>query len=121
MKINDCGVVTKLKAALVGLAMMVAGTGTAHAIAFDIQWSGLSNYTMTGMLSYDDALIGTGAINEDDIDALMIEVFLSGVSQGTWDLLTDGENGNFSRLRIVPMLMNRLRLERYVKTSKIWE
>ncbi|KAL7551835.1 hypothetical protein ACHAWF_015035 [Thalassiosira exigua] len=32
----------------------------------------------------------------------------------------DADYGNFVQLRIVPMFMNRLRLERWEKTSKIW-
>ncbi len=76
--------------ALVGLAMM-GMAGTANAILFDISWTGAGGYTMDGMFGYNDALIGTGAINETQIDSLMIEVFLSGASQGTWDLVADGD------------------------------
>ncbi len=57
-----------------------------HTIAFNIDWTGADTYSMTGMFSYDDSLIGTGAIDETDIDTLMIEVFQAGLSQGTWDL-----------------------------------
>ena len=45
---------------------------------------------MTGMFSYSDALINTGAIDETQIDTLMIDVLLNGVSQGTWNL-ADGQ------------------------------
>lgn len=45
---------------------------------------------MTGMFSYSDALINTGAINGSQIDTLMIDILLNGVSQGTWNL-ADGQ------------------------------
>jgi hypothetical protein len=68
---------------------------SARAIGFDISWTGSNGYTMSGMFSYDDSLIGTGAIDETDLDTLMIEVFLNAASQGTWDL-ADGSGGQLS-------------------------
>jgi len=61
-------------------------TLSAQAIEFDISWTGPNNYTMTGMFGYTDPLINTGAIDETQIDFLMIEGFLNGGSIGTWDL-----------------------------------
>jgi len=61
-----------------------------HAIGFTISWTGTGGYTMTGMFSYSDALINTGAIDETQIDTLMIDVLLNGVSQGMWNL-ADGQ------------------------------
>jgi len=79
-----------------GLSGLVPGA--ASAISFDISWTGANGYSMTGMFSYDDSLIGTGAIDETDIDSLMIEGFLSGSSIGSWSLpavTPTGFNFNF--------------------------
>jgi hypothetical protein len=70
----------------------VSFPSSARAIAFDISWTGSGGYTMSGTFSYDDSLIGTGAIDETDIDTLMITVFKDGASQGTWNL-ADGSGG----------------------------
>jgi hypothetical protein len=73
---------------ILATATIVCGllSGTAYGIAFEISWSGNDNYSMTGMFSYPDALINTGAIDENDITSLMIDVLLNGSSVGTWDL-----------------------------------
>lgn len=70
----------------------VSFASSARAIAFDISWTGAGGYTMSGMFSYDDSFIGSGAIDKWDIDTLMIEVFKDGGSQGTWNL-ADGSGG----------------------------
>jgi hypothetical protein len=55
-------------------------------VGYDIEWTGTGGYTMDGMFSFDDSLLGTGAIDETDIDTFVIEGFLDNVSQGTFDL-----------------------------------
>lgn len=75
-------------------ALLVGGISTAHAIGFNISWTGANNYTMTGMFGYDDSLINTGAIDETQLDFFMIEGFLNGGSIGTWDL-ADGVTTSF--------------------------
>lgn len=77
---------------VVGLAM----AAPAKAVVFNIDWTGANGWTMTGMFGYDDSLIGTGPIDESEIDGLMIEVFDNGISQGSWDLNTDGVFGAFN-------------------------
>lgn len=77
-------------------ATLALASQPAQAISYAISWTGSGGYTMAGTFSYDDALIGTGAIDETQIDNLTIEVFLSGISQGSWDLLTDGVFGVFN-------------------------
>ena len=73
------------------LGLCVAGVtpGISSAVTFDISWTGANGYSMTGMFSYDDGLIGTGVIDETSIDTLMIEGVNSSGSIGTWNL-TDG-------------------------------
>ncbi len=61
----------------------------AEAVSFDISWIGNNNYTMDGFLSYDDAKIGTGRIDETDLTGFYIEGFLSGVSLGTFDYIVN--------------------------------
>jgi hypothetical protein len=68
------------------VTLLVTLPTLSHAIAFNIDWTGANGYTMTGMFSYDDSLINSGAIDETDIDTLMIEGFLNSVSIRTWDL-----------------------------------
>ena len=70
------------------LALLVTGLmpGVASAITIAISWTGANGYTLSGTMIYSDSLIGTGAIDETDIDSLTIEGFLNNVSIGTWDL-----------------------------------
>ena len=68
------------------LSMSVAAQAATYAISF----SGASGSSMTGTLEFDDSLMGTGVIDETDIDELSIEVFLNGVSQGSRSLIGDG-------------------------------
>ena len=77
----------RLIAGLVGLAVLsIAGSANCATVGYNLSWTGSDNYTMTGMFSFDSSLLNTGPIDETDIDSLMIEVFQSAVSQGTWDL-----------------------------------
>ena len=69
--------------------LVLAATG-ANAATYNIAWTGSSGYSMTGLLMFDDALMGTGVIDETQIDELAIEVFLNGASQGSRSLATDG-------------------------------
>ena len=78
-------------ALVVGLAM----AAPAKAVLYNIDWTGSSGWTMTGMFGFDDSLIGTGTIRESQIDSFMIEVFENGISQGTWDRNTDPLTGEF--------------------------
>jgi hypothetical protein len=87
-------------ARLFGAVLLTATTAVlapapARAITFDIDWTGALGWTLEGAFSYSDALIGTGPITEADLTSFQIEVFLSGVSQGTWDLFVDGETPGF--------------------------
>ncbi len=85
---------------LATLVLFLALTPSAHAVSEDLAWVGLNGYTMTGTFSYNDALIGTGPIDETQIDTLTIEGFRYGTSVGTWDLAdglgTGAEAFNFN-------------------------
>ena len=71
---------------ILAAALMSMFPAISHAISFDISWTGSANFTMTGMFSYNDGLINTGAIDETDIDTFMIEGFENGSSIGSWNL-----------------------------------
>ena len=77
-------------AGFLAITSLTALPSFSHAIGFNIGWTGSGGYSMTGMFSYSDALINTGAIDETQIDTLMIDVLLNGVSQGTWNM-ADGQ------------------------------
>lgn len=59
---------------------------SAHAISFDTSWTGSNDWSLSGMFSYDDSLINTGAITGNELDSLMFEVFNGNTSQGVWNL-----------------------------------
>jgi hypothetical protein len=76
---------------ILSIAALTIGVGIAipehaEAAVFDINWTGSSGYTLTGQLTFADSLLGTGVINESQIQNLSIDVFLNGVSQGTASL-----------------------------------
>ncbi len=79
---------TTILAATIAAAMSAAPTA-GLAASYAIGWTGANGYTMTGHFSFDDSLLGT-TIESDELDALSIEIFQNGVSQGTWDLFADG-------------------------------
>ena len=76
--------------AVASTMLLAANFEPANAIGFNIDWTGTGGYTMTGMFSYDDSLIGTGPINGTDVNTFMIEGFLNGSNVGTWDFFADG-------------------------------
>ncbi len=79
------------------LGLVVAGfmPGISSAVSFDISWAGANGYTMSGAFSYSDSLIGTGVIDENSIDTLMLEAYLNTQLIGTWNL-TDGSTTTFN-------------------------
>ena len=68
---------------IAAVAVALAGTVPAVAATFDISWEGSGGYSLAGQFSFSDSLLGTGAIDENDIDALSFTVFLSGIAQGS--------------------------------------
>ncbi len=74
-----------------------AGAANAGIIGYDFEWTGTSNYTMTGMFTFDEADAVDGAIRDSEVASLMFEGFLSGVSIGSTSNahLLAGFNFNF--------------------------
>ena len=71
----------------------------ANAIAFDFTWTGTGGYSVVGVLSYSDTLIGTGPIDETGVQAFVFDVLQGGAFQGTWSKaagIDPGFNFNFN-------------------------
>jgi hypothetical protein len=92
---------TKLLA-LAGIAIIaLASTSPAQAAieTYDISWTGTSNYSMTGVFSFDSS---AGAqVRDYEVTSLSIDVLHNGVSIGTWTLPTNQSlsfNFNFDAL-----------------------
>lgn len=72
---------------LPSLAFCLLGLATqAQAVTHNFTWVGLNGYYMTGSFSYDDSLIGTGVIDQSDIDTLQITGYRYGNPIGSWSL-----------------------------------
>ena len=73
-------------------AIVMAGSGATQvgAAAYNVKWTGADDWTLTGMFSFDDGLLGSTLVTEADLDVMMIEIFENGASQGTWDYFADG-------------------------------
>jgi len=74
-------------------AVLVFGgllASSAQAVDYKIAFQGSGGYSLSGTLSFDDALQGTGLIDETQISDLSIEVFQNGASIGTRSLSIDG-------------------------------
>lgn len=71
-------------------ALLAMAPIPAQAALYDISWTGASGYSLTGSFAFDDTLLGSGSIDETDLDSLIIEGFHNGGSVGSWDWLADG-------------------------------
>ncbi len=89
----------KLLAAFAVTAGCLTATNVAAA-TYNIDWTGNNGYSMTGLLSFDDALMDTGAIDETQISELSIDVMLNGVSLGTRSLTDDGPGSHASTFNL---------------------
>ena len=63
--------------------MSLPFSASAGIIGYDFEWTGASNYTMTGMFTFDEADAVDGAIRDGEVASLMYEEFLSGTSIGS--------------------------------------
>jgi hypothetical protein len=79
---------TRLLAAA-AIALSATASGAAAAAGYTIDWTGSGGYSMTGMFSFADGLLGT-VITGADLDSLMISVFDGGGLIDDWDLFADG-------------------------------
>ena len=69
-----------------GFLSILVWTTPTHAVVLDLSWVGFNGYTMAGTFSYNDALIGTGLINETQVDTLILDFSRYGSPIGAWDL-----------------------------------
>ena len=72
--------------ACAGLLLSLAGPASATVITYDIGWTGVSGYSMTGEFSFDDASAGDGRIEEGELLSFAIQGFLNSISIGSWTL-----------------------------------
>jgi hypothetical protein len=85
------GVSNSARMLFVGTSLWLLGlSNPVAAISVDFSWVGYNGYYATGVFSYDDGLIDTGEIDQNQVDSLMIEGFHYGTSIGSWDL-ADGQ------------------------------
>lgn len=77
-------------AATICASAAVLASANAAPVTYSIAWTGSSNYSLSGSFSFDEALLGTGAITGTSLNSFAIEVFLAGVSAGTWDYFANG-------------------------------
>lgn len=77
--------------------LALASSANAGIIGYDFEWAGTSNYTMTGMFTFDDADAVDGAIRDSEVASLVFEGFLNGASIGITNNahLLSGFNFNF--------------------------
>ena len=57
----------------------------ADAVEFEFDWLGVNDYTLNGRFSFDDSLLGTGLINQDDLLSFSMSGLLAGSLLGTFD------------------------------------
>jgi hypothetical protein len=69
------------------IALVAANADRADAVVFDIGWTG-ERAALEGQLTFADSLLGTGVIDETQIDDLSFEIFFDGVSLGSVSLAT---------------------------------
>jgi len=58
---------------------------SATPIAFEFEWLGENEYSLNGTFSFDDSLLGTGVITQDDLLSFAMAGYLSGALLGTFD------------------------------------
>jgi hypothetical protein len=75
---------------------LLAASAAAHAAVYTISWTGSGGYSMTGSMSFSDALLGTGPITASSLTSFSIEGFLGAASVGTWDRFADGLGVGFN-------------------------
>lgn len=74
-----------LKHAALTAAFLSAVATATTAATYEIEWTGANGYSLSGQFAIDDILVGTGAVNEAQLNDLSFEVFLFGLSQGSVD------------------------------------
>jgi len=72
-------------ATAIGLALAFGSSGGSAAL-FSLSWTGANGYGMTGQFSFADSLLGTGVIDETQIETFSIEGFLNGAALGSFTL-----------------------------------
>lgn len=84
------------------LAIVVAtGAGAVQSATFNFCWLGAGGYSMTGRITFPDALMAAPVITEREVTAFSIIGYQQGVAIGSWDM-ADRRAGTTWHLRFVP-------------------
>ena len=74
------------RTALTALALTLTAALPAQAATVHLCWIGANGYTMTGTMTFPDALAQADLITEADVERFKISGYLDGQLIGTWDL-----------------------------------
>jgi len=75
---------------VVATLLLGAGVAQASSITYDLSWTGSGGWTMTGSFSFDSSQAGSTDLTAASLSSFQMQVFESGVSQGTWNYFVDG-------------------------------
>lgn len=75
-----------MRHALTLIAAFLTAAAPAQAASFHFCWVGGGGYTMTGRITFPDALLNTGLISEADVTGFSILGFHDGIPVGSWSL-----------------------------------
>ncbi len=70
----------------IALAATLTAASPAAAVTHYICWTGGAGYSMTGVMSYPDALANTPIITQDDVTEFKIVGYFEGRRVGSWSL-----------------------------------
>lgn len=71
-------------------ALLIGAAAEASPVTYDLSWTGSDGWTMTGSFSFDSSLASSTDLTAADLSSFKLQVFDSGVSQGTWDYFVNG-------------------------------
>ena len=77
---------------LLGVLLLgAAAAAQASPVTYDFSWTGSAGWTMTGAFSFDSSLASSTDLTATSLSSFQLQVFESGVSQGTWDYFVNGQ------------------------------
>ncbi len=84
----------RIQSLLLALCLLTVGSAAyAVPISYNIAWTGANGFSLTGLFSIDDSLLGTGSINQSSLLSFSLEGFDGVTSIGTFS--GTPENFNF--------------------------
>ncbi len=86
------------------VSLAVAFATGANAVTLNFCWRGAAGYTLTGQMTFPDALRDARRITEDDVTGFAITGYLDGLRIGSWDMRSRGPTTTW-HLRFSPATM----------------